>query len=124
MLQLPEFGFNLSEVFKDWPGSTISSKLQTPPNLPGYNLCDNKNWWISKIHKLPGCYQLHNIYCWPTAKMESFSRTLQIDSHGKASTIKLFSFARPHMRALHLVRIIALEYYLIYKDDICLFTLK
>jgi hypothetical protein len=28
------------------------------------------------------------------------------------------------MRALHLVRIIALEYYLIYKDDICLFTLK
>ncbi|KAI8577555.1 hypothetical protein K450DRAFT_251407 [Umbelopsis ramanniana AG] len=34
--------------------------------------------------------------------MDSFSRTLQTDSHGKASTIKLFSFARPHMRALHL----------------------
>lgn len=50
--------------------------------------------------------------------MESFSRTLQIDSHGKASTIKLFSFARPHMRALHLVGIIALEYCLMYKDDI------
>jgi len=50
--------------------------------------------------------------------MESFSRTLQIDSHGKASTIKLFSFARPHMRALHLVSIIALEILFDYKDDI------
>ncbi|KAI9281295.1 hypothetical protein BC943DRAFT_136771 [Umbelopsis sp. AD052] len=101
MLLVSTFGIHLSET-KDWGWFHYQSNSR---NICLVNVCAimkiiKKNGGFQKILKSPGC--CHFTQYLANCKMDSFSRTLQTDSHGKASTIKLFSFARPHMRALHL----------------------